>query len=81
MVLDVYASNPRSVGPTVQPAECKETDSDKQTLPKTLPLPLTWEVKIGIGHHPLLQALDGMRCFLFQCGITMARILSHLYWP
>ncbi len=32
----------RSVGPKVQPAERKQTH--RQTLPKILPLPLTWKV-------------------------------------
>ena len=36
----------RSVGPTVQPAECKRTDT--QMLLKILPLPLTREIILGV---------------------------------
>ncbi len=71
MVLNVCAPNLRSLGPTVQPAECKQADLDKQTLLKVLPLLLMWKVKIDIRHHPLLRALGGMG--------SMASILSHLY--
>ena len=38
--------NFRSIGPTGQPAEPKQTH--RQTIPKILPLPLTWEVKMWV---------------------------------
>ncbi len=75
MVL-MHALNFRSVGPTVQPAERKQTDRHTHThtwtLPKILPLPLTREVKTDLLNeysetpptHPL-------------CNLNMVHCVSH----
>ena len=53
-------SNFRSVGPTVQPAKCK------QTLPKISPFPLMWEViycrvppSKGLGYGGVRRLVEG----------------------
>ena len=72
MVLHAYA-NFRPIGPTVQPAECKQTD--RQTLLKILPLLLTQEVKKSEGK--ILSVM--VHSNLFRIPILLSK--AHLLWP